>query len=345
MDAAESSKAKIASLIQDVKKSWDDELQQLVQTLPKEEGWISGSLYLYQGFWCPAIVLKPVVSFQKHFQAFDSDVMVATFPKCGTTWLKALTFSTLYRSQFSRGGIEHPSLTSTPHQLVRFMEYDVYANNPCPDPENICVYKPRLFATHVPHASLPTSIKDSKCKIVYICRNPMDMFVSLWLFSNKLRDENQESLSPNKVFDMFCRGICAFGPIFDHALEYWNASQENPDKVLFLKYEDLKEDISSQLKRLSMFLGVPFTEDEEKQGVVEEIAKVCSFDKLRELEVNKKGLHISGIPHKDFFRKGKVGDWSNYLTPSMVERLEKLIHEKLDGSGLTFNFSSKISLD
>ncbi|GMJ01695.1 hypothetical protein HRI_003838600 [Hibiscus trionum] len=101
------------------------------------------------------------------------------------------------------------------------------------------------------------------------------------------------------------------GPFLDHVLEYWNASQENPDKVLFLKYEDLKEDINSQLKHLAMFLGVHFTKDEEKQGVVAEIAKVCSFD-------------------------------NNYLTPSMVERLEKFIHEKLDGSSLTFNFSSKI---
>ncbi|GMJ01670.1 sulfotransferase 2A, ARABIDOPSIS THALIANA SULFOTRANSFERASE 2A [Hibiscus trionum] len=179
MDAAESSKAKIVSLIQDVEKSHDDELQQLLHTLPREEGWVSGSLYLYQGFWCSSLALKFVLSFQTHFLAFDSDVMVATFPKCGTTWLKALTFSTLYRTQFARDEIEHPSLTSTPHQLVRQLEYDVYFNNPCLDLDNICVYRPRLFGTHVPYASLPTSIKDSKCKIVYICRNPMDMFISI----------------------------------------------------------------------------------------------------------------------------------------------------------------------
>ncbi|KAL4307975.1 hypothetical protein GQ457_01G035050 [Hibiscus cannabinus] len=343
MDAAGTGKARVVSLIQDVEKSYDDEFQQLVHSLPKEEGWVSGSLYLYQGFWWSSLALKPMISFQTHFQAFDSDVIVATFPKCGTTWLKALTFSTFYRDRFARD--EHPLLASTPHQLVRHLEYDVYINNPCPDLENICVYKPRLLATHVPHASLPTSIKDSKCKIVYICRNPMDMFISLWFFSNKLRDENQESLSLDKVFDKFCRGIHSLGPFFDHVLEYWNASQENPDKILFLKYEDLKEDMNSQLKHLAMFLGVPFTEDEERQGVVEEIAKICSFEKLKELEVNNKGLHTSGIPHKDFFRKGKVGDWSNYLTPSMVERLEKLIQDKLDNSGLTFNFSSKISQD
>ncbi|KAL4272832.1 hypothetical protein GQ457_13G027930 [Hibiscus cannabinus] len=338
MDAAETSKPRLFSLTEDADKSPDDELLQLVQTLPKEQGWAVSNLYLYQGFWCTAQFLKPLISFQRHFRAFDSDVIVATFPKCGTTWLKALVFSTLYRNQFARDD-DNPLLSFTPHQLVRFLEHDLYLNNPCPDLENICAYKPRLFATHVPYASLPASIKDSNCKIVYLCRNPMDVFVSLWLFTDKLREKNQEPLSLEKVFDKFCRGIYIHGPFFDQVLGYWKASRENPDKILFLKYEDLKEDIGSQLKHLAVFLGVPFTEEEDKQGVVEEIAEICSFDKLQELEVNKKGLFITGVPNKDFFRKGEVGDWRNYLTPAMVERLEKLIQEKLDNSGLTFKLS------
>ncbi|KAL4301697.1 hypothetical protein GQ457_10G021600 [Hibiscus cannabinus] len=315
MDTTTNSKAGIASPIQDVDKSWDDEVRQLVQALPKEESWIGGgggSLYLYQGFCCP---------------------------KCGTTWLKALTFSILYRDRFARD--ENPLLTSTPHQLVRFLEHDVYADNPCPDLENICVYKPRLFGTHLPYASLPTSVKDSRCKIVYICRNPMDMFISLWDFTGKRRDQNQEPpLLLDEAFDKFCRGVYLSGPFPEHVLGYWKASQENPDKILFLRYEDLKEDISCRVKHLAMFLGVPFTEDEERQGVVEEIAKVCSFENLKQLEVNQKGLSKAGFPRKDYFRKGKVGDWSNYLTPAMVERLEKLIHDNFDDSGLAFKLSS-----
>ncbi|XP_039001911.1 cytosolic sulfotransferase 15-like [Hibiscus syriacus] len=265
MDTAEISKPKFISLNRDVVKSWDDEFQQLAQTLPKEESWISRtSLYLYQGFWFTTLVLKPVISLQKHFRAFDSDIIVATFPKCGTTWLKASTFSTLYRNQFA--GDDNPLLSFSPHQLVRFLECDVYLNNPCPDLGNVCVYKPWLFSTHVPYASLPTSIKDSHCKIVYLCRNPMDMFVSLWNFADKLREENKELVSLDEAFDKFCNGICGFGSFFDHVLGYWKASQENPNKILFLKYEDLKEDINSQLKHLAMFLGVPFTEDEEKRS-------------------------------------------------------------------------------
>ncbi|KAK8479574.1 hypothetical protein V6N12_055399, partial [Hibiscus sabdariffa] len=239
---------------------------------------------------------------------------------------------------------ENPLLTFNPHRLLPSLEYGVYLNKPCPDLDNICVYKPRLFATHVPYASLPTSIKDSDCKIVYMCRNPMDMFISFWHFRDMLRVESKELLSLHKAFDKFCHGIYAHGPFFEHVLGYWKASQENPNKVLFLKYEDLKEDISCQLMHLAMFLGVPFTEDEKKGGVVEEIANICSFEKLKELEVNKNGSSQSnGIPYKVFFRKGKVGDWSNCVTPSMVERLEKLIQEKLNNSGLTFKLSCKTS--
>ncbi|KAG4176273.1 hypothetical protein ERO13_A11G234950v2 [Gossypium hirsutum] len=169
----------------------------------------------------------------------------------------------------------------------------------------------------------------------------MDMLISFWQFMTKVQDG--ESLSLDEAFDKFKHGIIVHGPFFDHVLGYWKASQENPNKILFLKYEDLKEDTGSHLKNLAMFLGVPFTDDEEKQGVIEKIAKICSFENLKELEVNKKGAHISGVPHTGFFRKGEVGDWSNYLTPFMIECLEKLIQQKLNGSGLTFKLSSKTS--
>jgi hypothetical protein len=122
-------------------------------------------------------------------------------------------------------------------------------------------------------------------------------------------------------------------------LGYWKASLERPDKVLFLKYEDLKEDIISNLKKIAEFLGIPFTDKEEKEGVVEEISRLCSLDNLRNLEVNKNSVRPSGLPNSSFFRKGEVGDWANYLSPSMAENYLKIVEEKLSGSGLTFRTS------
>ncbi|KAJ6918634.1 hypothetical protein NC651_012789 [Populus alba x Populus x berolinensis] len=50
-----------------------------------------------------------------------------------------------------------------------------------------------------------------------------------------------------------------------------------PQKILFLKYEDLKRDPLIHVNRLAEFLYQPFTQNEESDGVVQEITKLCSF--------------------------------------------------------------------
>ena len=86
------------------------EEEKLPLSLPKERGWASRYLYLYQDFWCPSTHIQGVNDFQKHFEAKDSDVIVASFPKSGTTWLKALTFSILNRNVSPLQRIIHYSL-------------------------------------------------------------------------------------------------------------------------------------------------------------------------------------------------------------------------------------------
>ncbi|CAL5413741.1 unnamed protein product [Camellia sinensis] len=135
-----------------------------------------------------------------------------------------------------------------------------------------------------------------------------------------------------------CRGVSSYGPFWDHVLGYWKASQERPDKVLFLKYEDMKEDPISHFKVLAKFMGFPFSVEEDRQGVIEEISKLCIFDNLKDLEVNKTHKNDFGHPNSAYFRKGEVGDWANYLTPSMVERMNKLMKEKFSNTDLNFKF-------
>ncbi|KAJ4841110.1 hypothetical protein Tsubulata_003742 [Turnera subulata] len=145
-----------------------------------------------------------------------------------------------------------------------------------------------------------------------------------------------QTLPLEECFDKFCEGVSAFGPFFDHVLGYWRQSLERPDKVLFLTYEDLKEDSSTQMKRLAEFLGCPFSLEEERDGVIEDISKLCSFNILKNMEHNKTGQSIERLENKILFRRGEVGDWINLLTPGMVERLNNIMEEKLAGSGLVF---------
>ncbi|XP_061348761.1 cytosolic sulfotransferase 15-like [Gastrolobium bilobum] len=311
------------------------ECKELILSLPKEKGWRTRYLYLFQDFWCQPAEIQAIITFQKHFQANDSDVIVATIPKSGTTWLKALTFAIVNRHRFST--LEnHPLLTSNPHDLVPFFEYTVYGDTHDQVPDLSNMTEPRLFGTHIPFPSLAKSIKESNCRIIYICRNPFDTFVSTWIFMNKIKPESLPAFALEEAFEMYCKGIIGFGPSWNQMLGYWNESIARPHKVLFLKYEDLKQDVNFHVKRVAEFLGCPFTREEESSGVIENIIQLCSFEKMKELEANKSGTFGRNFEKNYLFRKAEIGDWVNYLSPSMVEKLSKIIEEKLCGSGLSF---------
>ncbi|KAL7240725.1 hypothetical protein ACSBR2_006387 [Camellia fascicularis] len=309
------------------------ECKELLSCLPRERGWVVSHLYQYQSFWHPSRQLQGVIACQQHFLAQDTDILLVTTPKSGTTWLKAILFAIKNRTLYPDMN-RHPLLANNPHDLVPFLELKLYVDKQVPDLTSFT--SPRLFATHLPFSSLPESVTCSASKLVYLCRNSMDTFVSLHHFANKIRPP---SLGPNRledVFDMFCRGVCICGPFWDHVLGYWKESLEKPQKVLFLKYEEMKEEPIIHLKRLAEFLGCPFSLEEETLGVVDEILRLCSFDHLSSLEVNKNGKLSSGEENKAYFRRGEVGDWKNYLTDEMVDRLVQIGEQKFAESGLKF---------
>ncbi|KAK8994016.1 hypothetical protein V6N11_008225 [Hibiscus sabdariffa] len=125
-------------------------------------------------------------------------------------------------------------------------------------------------------------------------------------------------------------------PYWDHVLGYWKASLEHPGKILFLKYEEMVDDTVLYVNKLAEFIGHPFSVEEQQQGVPEKIVKMCSFENLSSLEVNKSGKVVRGeIQNKMYFRKGKVGDWKNHLTPEMAAWWDQITLQKLSGSNLS----------
>ncbi|KAM6567967.1 hypothetical protein CsatA_027095 [Cannabis sativa] len=320
--------------------------------LPKANGWKKDGLVLYQNCWFPSNILPNVITFQKQFEAKDEDIILASFPKSGCTWLKALLFSILNRNKHdhynksihqqcpapSSRGNQHLLTTTTPHLLVPSFEFTIYANPEMMHELSTRSPSPRSMSTHIPYAFLPDSIKHcSKSRIVYVSRNPLDVIVSLWHFANGHAERRLHDWSIEYFVDMFCGGDINFGPYWDHVLGFWKESLERPEKVLFLKYEDLKKDSVGQLKKIAKFVGLPFSQEEENDGVVEQILEMCSLSKLKNLDVNKYGEVRPNVHNKIFFRKGQVGDWINHLTPSMVERVNMIIKQKFSGSGLSFS--------
>lgn len=285
----------------------------------------------YQGFWISDVSIPHLMAVQAHFKARLTDVILVTQPKAGTTWLKALAFAILNRSNYSFS--QHPLLSCSPHECVPFLEIS-YVGGHAADFGSVA--QQRLFATHIPYSLLPASVADSECRIVYLCRDPKDVLVSLWHFMKAMEPEIVEL---NQAFEMFCDGASPYGPVWEHNLEYWRESLRRPEKVLFLKYEEITAEPTRSAKRLAEFMGCPFSEEEETDGVVEEVVRLCSFEKLSSMEVNKSGAGmIGGVPiqQANFFRKGRVGDWANHLSRDMADKLDRIVLDKLKGSGLTF---------
>lgn len=84
-----------SSLGNDQMEDLSEECEELLASLPKEKGWRTTYAYQYEGFWCPAKDIAAVVSVQKHFKANDTDLILTSLPKSGTTWMKFTTIFTL----------------------------------------------------------------------------------------------------------------------------------------------------------------------------------------------------------------------------------------------------------
>ncbi|XP_038718471.1 flavonol sulfotransferase-like [Tripterygium wilfordii] len=308
----------------------DDQYKDIIATIPRTKGlgFITPDLCLYQDFWYEPKLLEGIMSAQQHFKPQSNDIIVSSFPKSGTTWLKALTFSIATRAIFSKTTTS-PLFIKLPHVCVPHLDLSTNRETDVP-----------IMATHIPYDSLPNSIVDSGNKIVYICRNPKDVFVSTWHFIPKVMQTGFKSFPLEEAFELFCNGLCVYGPWWEHNLGYWKASLELPEKVLFLKYDEMRKEPQLHIKRLAEFMGYPFSMEEDQNGAVQNIINICSFDHLSNLEVNRNGKCFEGppavIPNSAFFRKGSVGDWKNHLTVEMAARFDSIMDLKFSGSGLNW---------
>ncbi|KAG5527753.1 hypothetical protein RHGRI_028634 [Rhododendron griersonianum] len=283
--------------------------------------------YQFHGFWFTPLFLQGTQELLNQFKPLSGDVILASFPKTGTTWLKSLLYSIINRSSIDQLARNHP------HQLVPQLELQVYGPqwsfappnfpSPCTSPSN------RIFGTHLPYQIFGKIANSSDCRVVYVARNPKDTLVSFWHMVNTTEMAKRAPWPLEDAVDKFCDGFLPFGPYYEHVLGYQKESIERPKKFFFITYEELQSDTKTHVKKLAEFLGCPFDNEEQ----VEEVVRSCSIETLRNHEVNKSSdvSKFFPLPLNSFFRKGHVGDHKNYLTKDMIERIDGITSEKFRG--------------
>ncbi|KAI3778989.1 hypothetical protein L2E82_08393 [Cichorium intybus] len=276
--------------------------EEITSTASKNRGWATfRDLYEYQGFWYYKGFLERTLFVQEQFKAQPTDIILCTTPESDAVRLHTLTFSIMNRTS------SFESCNNHLHSQIPWLERDLFPMHK----DSVSSYpKGPLFTTHIPYTSLPKSIIDSKCKIVYMCRNPKDVLVSQW---RNLGTTDLDRISLNKAYGLFCKGVSNYGPFWDHVLGYWEATMKWPDRVLFVTYEKLETETSFNVRRLAEFLDRPFSLDEERRGVVRKI----SMKNTKEAKRNK-----------------DVEDQMDYLSKEMKDHIDQITKNRFKNSGL-----------
>ncbi|MBN3299434.1 sulfotransferase family 5A, member 1 [Amia ocellicauda] len=259
------------------------------------------------------------LGFAQNFRFQDSDTVIVTYPKSGTTWMQEIL--TLIHSKGDPTLSQNIPNWSRAPWLEQFYSPEVLGAS----------QSPRIITTHLPYHMLASALKGSKAKIIYVARNPKDVVVSFYYF-HKMANFLPDPSSFEEFLDNFLEGTVHYGSWFDH-VKGWT-SHSNDLNFLYIAYEEMWKDLKGSLERLSSFLQFPLQPDE-----LTNTQRHCSFNSMKENKmVNYTLIPEEIMDHRkgQFMRKGKIGDWKNIFTKQQNSRFEDFFDEEMLNTDLTF---------
>ncbi|KAL7639246.1 UNVERIFIED_CONTAM: hypothetical protein RMT77_009734 [Armadillidium vulgare] len=278
------------------------------------------------------------------YQSFNvkpTDVFVVSFPKSGTTWTQEMVWCLLHNLDYEKAKVV---LT----KRFPYFEYEgmipskylfLMPNLEKGDPNIVgeswkilnSLPSPRTIKTHLFKELLPVGIWSTKPKIVYVCRDPRDVCVSF--FYHAMRYNGFRGDFSDFVEHFLNDMLIMFTPYWKHVLDYW--ALRNEENILFIRYEELQQDISGMIQKVSAFLGKEITKDE-----VENLANHLSFESMKNNKaVNNDNLIVfplSKAKRVKFMRKGKVGDWRTHMTREQILAFKEWTEKNLANSDFPY---------
>lgn len=269
------------------------------------------------------------------------DVFIASYPKCGTTWMQQIVYNILTGASGTDDCLDF--FLRMPFLEKQGADSATYGR------------KPGALKTHLQFGKTPYSVD---AKYVYITRNPYDCCVSYYYHYRNFPNNQFADGTFDEFFEMFVRGRLAFGDYFDHLVSWYE--HRNDPNVLFLTYEAVKSDTKFNIIRIAEFLGQEHGKRlREDSGLLNSVYESCTRDRAKKMfnviyrkpwkevmasfkldEIDPrllKGLQaVSKTFEKpmtgDFVRRGVVGDWGNHFSDVQIKRMQKRIEVKTKGS-------------
>ncbi|XP_067882244.1 sulfotransferase 1C2-like [Heterodontus francisci] len=259
----------------------------------------------------------------QQFQAKPGDLLIATYPKAGTTWIQQIV-------DFINCNGDVEMCNRAPiHHRIPFLEFFAYGSSGLERIEKLS--SPRMIKTHLPIQLIPKSVWEQDCKVITVARNAKDNLVSYFHF-HRMDRVMPEPGGWQEFLQMFKDGQVAWGSWYDYVKGWWEAKEKH--RILFLFYEDLKENPRREILKVAKFMEKVLEED-----VVEKIVHLSSFSAMKDnpmANYSTVPLTVMDQTISRFMRKGEVGDWKNHFTIAQNEAFDEHYEREMAESSLKF---------
>jgi len=254
-------------------------------------------------------------AYARTFRPRPSDVIIATYPKSGTTWMQQIVHGLR-----TGGAMDFKEITATVPwiEMAHDLGHDLDAEQAA---------SPRAFKSHDSWDEVPKG-----CRYITIMRDPRDVAVSFFHFFQGWYFEPGSISLDSFTREFFLPGSRS-GRYWDHLASWW-PRREAAD-TLFLCYEDMKADLPGTVRRVAGFLGLE--DDAARITIATRQASMAfmtgharQFDDhlIREARDAACGLPPGGVTTK--VRSGKVGSHKQALTPALCEILDAVWRQVIE---------------
>ncbi|XP_056419722.1 amine sulfotransferase-like isoform X2 [Hyla sarda] len=281
---------------------------------------LNTAFFKYKGTYFEAdYTSRKIIDDIEHMEIRDDDVFLVTYPKSGSVWSQQI-LSLIFNEGHRNGTEQIDNIDRVP-----WVEYNInnidFKSRP----------SPRLFSAHLPYYLMPRDLKYRMGKILYVCRNPKDVLVSFYYFS-QCNPKLKCSIDWETFFEIFISGRVHGGSWFDH-VRGWYTHKEDFN-ILFMTYEEMKKDLRSAVKKICKFVGVNLDEK-----MIDTVVEKATFKKMKQDPVANYSFLPDDVLDKSkgvFLRKGIVGDWKNIMTVAQSEMIDQMYKEKMGDLPINF---------
>ncbi|TKR72033.1 hypothetical protein L596_019556 [Steinernema carpocapsae] len=247
----------------------------------------------------------------KSIQTYPDDVLIATFPKCGTTWVRHIICQLMLEDYDPRPGKE--LFVYSP--MIECDGKEVIDRTP----------RPRILKSHMTYGDYP---KNPVAKRILVVRNPKDTLVSSFKMASNAKWPNYAGLTFDIFFDLFMEGKYAYGCYFEYHKDWIDQLKEHD--MLLLKYEDMVKDLKTATVQIGEFLGGRAAEIVENPEKLGDVVEASTFKSMKE----DQSRWIEGFlkDQQQFVRKGTPRDWKNYLNKEQSDRVDQKFKEVFKGT-------------